>query len=164
MIPQHYIQWTMIWLVFSTRCHKRNLWKQWYTVLVRDWCNQYGKDVVQVEVNKSNFHQHNITAGRPNRNKKNNRFGSKIYPWLSSRVLIRVFFKHWGKFSNNIEEQELVIKFHQWCQTLQLRWLNEPGTHVELASEFWIGIWKCWSFPMLKVELRLWILNSENLK
>ena len=38
------------------------------TVLVRDWCNKFGQEVIQVEVNKKNFHQHNITAGRPNRN------------------------------------------------------------------------------------------------
>ena len=38
------------------------------TILVRDWCNKFGKEVIQVEVNKNNFHQHNITAGRPNRN------------------------------------------------------------------------------------------------
>ena len=38
------------------------------TILVRDWCNKFGQEVIQVEVNKNNFHQRNITAGRPNRN------------------------------------------------------------------------------------------------
>lgn len=37
-------------------------------ILVRDWHTMYGTTTIQVEVNKHNFHQQNITAGRPNKN------------------------------------------------------------------------------------------------
>lgn len=37
-------------------------------ILVRDWRSIYGTTTIQVEVNNTNFHQRNITAGKPNRN------------------------------------------------------------------------------------------------
>ena len=37
-------------------------------ILVGDWHSMYGATTIQVEVNKTNFHQQNITAGKPNRN------------------------------------------------------------------------------------------------
>ena len=93
----------------------------------------YGSTTIQVEVNKQNFHQQNITAGRPSRNNFDNSKTHTIsifdLPDIVKLSFDSCIFQTLGQIFQQHRGTGIGNQFHQWYPTLQLPSPKECGTH-----------------------------------